>query len=145
MLKHCTFICGARGCHIKLAYAVGQCCATDIRHFHVKEVIISRLCGILGTDIRQPKHIVAASAADSADLLPAVYNNVPPMQYVALLELHGGAAQQVSAGKLRLGFEEREAILKLIAETVSAGALIKARTPKKSADLDLRIKERICK
>ncbi len=67
------------------------------------------------------------------------------MQYVALLELHGGAAQQVSAGKLRLGFEEREAILKLIAKTVSAGALIKARTPQKSADLDLRIKERICK
>ena len=67
----------------------------------------------------QPGEIVGESRADAAPT-----RLVPPVLYVAVLELSSRGAQQMRAGHRRLGVDERHAVLELIAESVRTARLI---------------------
>lgn len=56
-----------------------------------------------------------------------------PVHHVALLVLVRAAAQQVDAHGLRVGVDERQTVLQLVAETVGAAALVKRAFCQKAA------------
>ena len=72
-------------------------------------------------DIRQPQQVVRATRPR-----PAAARRMPPMLHVAFDELPRRHVEQMGAAQLRLGGEQRQHVLQLIAESERAAGLIRS-------------------
>ena len=76
---------------------------------------------VLAGDVGQPQQIIRTAAAHAT-----ILRWMPPVQHVALLELVGGAGEDMRAGALRVGVQQGQHVLQLIAVADGATGLIEA-------------------
>ena len=73
-------------------------------------------------DVGQPEEVVGEMGPHAAPR-----RRMPPMLHVAFAELMGGGAEQMRAREGRLGMHQRQDVLQLVAESVSAAGLVESR------------------